>query len=642
MKRFFRRTLTTKVEQNVANVASNRQVALGADNRQVALVSCSDKTGLGTLCKHFIEDRNMDILSTGGTYDSLYEWLTLQQRERLFKVEDYVKFPEILRGRVKTLHPMIFGGILANRDLDKLDIKTHNLPDISWVVCNLYPFNQNVIKSTSSNVATSLIDIGGVSLIRAAAKNFKDVHVITSHTQYTDVMSKTFDINDRKKLALEAFRMTCEYDEHIFHYFLDSPPLDNQPLVDKSLQPIDLQPLQTLNDKSTQPSVDKLVDDYTRHYTPVIKLKYGCNPHQSIAKLAKVSNLGLHTYADSSFPLKVLNGNPSYINFLDALRGWQLVKELKSELGVCAAASMKHTSPAGVAIYKVFPKAYNKYMYETLYHVNVPSDEVTSTYIRARNCDPMSSFGDFVALSEKVTVELAQYLKGEVSDGIIAPSYEKEALEILKKKKKNGYVIMEIDSSYEPSPDLLEFREIFGIGFIQSRNNERVTLKDVKTVKDEHVAIDLVLASLVLKYAESNTIACTYNGQLVGLGSGQQSRLHATQLALSKAKLWELRHDPAIRHQLDFKFRDISNRQDRINAEMDYLMNTELKLQGGHDISLASDAFFPFRDNIDYAAKHNVKYIAQPGGSLRDQDVYDACKEHGIQMICHNKRMFTH
>jgi len=575
-------------------------------SRPAALISCSDKTNLEKLSKHFIDKRKLDILSTGGSYSYIKKHLAIEQHQHLHRVEDVIGFPEILGGRVKTLHPLIFGGILANRSKDKdiKDMTDHNVPDIKWVVCNLYPFDEQVTEDTPFEEAIELIDIGGVSLLRAAAKNCENVNVLSSYEQYDSVLNgEEFNQAQKRQLGLEAFMLTSYYDTCIHNYFSGTPRT------------------------------------FKRTYTPMLKLKYGCNPHQYEANISTITSA-------SKSAIKVLNGSPGYINFLDAFRGWQLVKELKEQLREPAAASMKHTSPAGAAVY-IENHKYSHFLYNNVYYTSTPTDKVTATYIRARNCDPLSSFGDFVAISDTVTVELAKYLKGEVSDGIIAPAYEEEALDILRKKKKGNYVVIQVNPSYEPEKGTLEVKEMFGFGLVQSRNEECVTLDDVKNIKADQARRDLVLASLVLKYAESNTIAAAYMGQLVGLGSGQQSRLHATKLCMDKAKLYTLRHDYYTRLSLEdgaFGTNEMKmlSRQERINAELEFFGNYEKPSLFSPQICLASDAFFPFRDNIDYAAKCGVRYIAQPGGSVRDEDVFEACREHGIDMVCHGKRMFTH
>lgn len=603
-----------------------------------ALISCSDKSNLSRFAKHLIKDRNLDIISTGGSYTHLRSELTNNLKYRLHKLEDVIQYPEILRGRVKSLHPRVLGGILANKssESDMNDIISHGLLNISWVVCNLYPFNSLVGAHTSLKEALELIDIGGVSMIRAAAKNFPHVTIITDPSMYDDIIDECTELTFQKRaqLAKAAFRHTSKYDEYIVDY------LSKHETNEKEI--FDLTQTVRVNLDNTQ--AKKAVQ--IRKHTPVYQLKYGCNPHQTNSFISQVNS-------NRRFPIDVLNGNPSYINFLDALRGWQLVKELSTEFGEFAAASMKHTSPAGAAISVELDKKHEKYLFNDVYHTNVPEDDMTSTYIRARNSDPLSSFGDFIAVSHPVSRELAEYLKGEVSDGIIAPEYDSDALEILKKKKKGGFVILQINPLYYPK-DSMEYREMYGIGFAQSRNTTRVTQLDLQHINNEDAIRDLVLASLVLKYAESNTISVAYQGQLIGLGSGQQSRIHATKLALEKARLWTSRHDPILRALMnEFVSEDYSqlSRQDRVNAETKFFDRSSFSESSSIStknalfnppLSLASDAFFPFRDNIDVISQSGVKYIAQPGGSVRDAEIFEACKEHGIDMVCHSKRMFTH
>lgn len=611
-------------------------------SKKFALISCSDKTGLSELSEYFIKTRNNEIASTTSTYKYLIEHLDSQFHEKIHKIENLINYPEILGGRVKTLHPKVLGGILANRlsENDMTDVIGCGLLNIDTVVCNLYPFQEKVSDTTSLNDAIDFIDIGGVTMIRAAAKNFPYITTLTSPKQYKKIIeSKEITLAQRFELSKEAFKHTCEYDEHIYKHF-DKTIAQNKESIEK------------VNTYCLEPSSIKVDTNnsqtFERNYDIVQKLKYGCNPHQKLAYILRESN----STSKQDFPIKVLNGNPSYINFLDAIRGWGLVKELSDEFdGRCAAASMKHTSPAGAAIYKEFDRTYKRFLFQSVYHENTDGlDKITETYIRARNSDPLSSFGDFIAVSHPVTVQFANYLKSHVSDGIIAPSFDEDAIAILKKKKKGSYVILEMDPNYEPK-DELEFREIFGIGFAQSRNNERVTQDDLKSISDKSAIEDLTLASIVLKYAESNTISIAYQSQLIGLGSGQQSRLHATNLALQKASVWVARHNTDIRKKIEQNlFSNTStvsrtSKQDIVNKEFEYLNSLDIsfqKLNSNSALSLSSDAFFPFRDNIDLISKTPVKYIAQPGGSVRDDDVKKATEEHSIEMVCHSKRMFTH
>ncbi len=387
------------------------------------------------------------------------------------------------------------------------------------------------------------------------------------------------------------------------------------------------------------------------------ELKYGCNPNQ---KPAAVST-------DGELPFTVLNGRAGYINLLDALNGWQLVSELRRAAGLPAAASFKHVSPAGAAIGLPLDETLKK-----MYFVdeNAELSPVAAAYIRARGADRMSSFGDFIAISDRVDVSLASILKREVSDGIIAPDYDEEALSILCSKKKGAYTVIRMDPEYVPAP--VERRTVFGVTFEQGRNDsvidENLLLNIVTDNKDlpESAKRDLIIALITLKYTQSNSVCYAEDGQTIGVGAGQQSRIHCTRLAGNKADLWHLRHCPEV---LELPFREDIPRPNRDNAIDLYLsddewmdvldegkwqqfftrrpepMSKEKKrawLARYTETALASDAFFPFGDNIERAFRSGVKYVAQPGGSVRDDDVIKACNEHGLVMCFTGLRLFHH
>ncbi len=380
-------------------------------------------------------------------------------------------------------------------------------------------------------------------------------------------------------------------------------------------------------------------------------LKYGCNPNQGNASISMVKG---------ELPLTVLNGKPGYINLLDALNGWQLVDQLAKGTGYSAATSFKHVSPAGAAI-SIPLNDVEKQMY--FIGENEELSPLATAYVRARGADRMSSFGDFISLSEECDVQTAKMIKREVSDGVIAPSYDPKALDILKKKKGGNYVVLQIDPTYEiPS---LETRTIMGITFTQDRNAivlDKTVLQPIVTeAKDlpEEAQLDLLVALTALKYTQSNSVCYAKRGQTIGVGAGQQSRIHCTRLAGEKADHWQLRQADKV---LNLPFLPSLSRNDKDNAvenylrgevtdwkqyfteEVPFLTEAETKeiLSGITGVSLASDAFFPFRDNIDRAAKSGVSYIVQPGGSLRDDIVFDACNEHGIVMVCNKIRLFHH
>ena len=389
-----------------------------------------------------------------------------------------------------------------------------------------------------------------------------------------------------------------------------------------------------------------------------IELKYGCNPNQKPAKIFVNDGREL--------PVTVRNGKPGYINFMDALNGWQLVRELKAATGLPAAASFKHVSPAGAAVGIELTDVLKK-----IYFVD-PEEELSPlacAYARARGADRMSSFGDFIALSDVCDVPTAKLIKHEVSDGIIAPGYEPEALEILASKKKGAYAIIEIDPEYKPQP--IEHKDVFGITFEQGRNEYKIDkslLENIVTKnKDlpEIAKIDLVIALITLKYTQSNSVCYTKGGQAIGIGAGQQSRIHCTRLAGSKADNWLLRQCPKV---LDLKFVDGISRAERDNAidlyigedYMDVLADGAWEkvfavkpevftreekqewLSQATDVALGSDAFFPFADNVERAYRSGVKYIAEPGGSKRDDLVIEAADKLGITMAFTGMRLFHH
>ena len=387
-----------------------------------------------------------------------------------------------------------------------------------------------------------------------------------------------------------------------------------------------------------------------------LELKYGCNPNQK----------GARVFAQTGeLPLEVLNGKPGYVNLLDALNGWQLVRELEAATGLPAAASFKHVSPAGAAV--------GKPLSQTLKQVYYTQDQELSplacAYARARGADRMSSFGDFVSLSAKCDKATALLLKKEVSDGIIAPAYDDDALEVLKAKKKGGYCVLKIDSNYTPPP--IEQKQVFGVTFEQQRNNVKLDascLDNVVTQNKELTAeqkANLLISLIVLKYTQSNSVCYVKDGQAIGIGAGQQSRIHCTRLAGDKADKWWLRQSPRV---LALKFRPDVKRAVRDNTIDLYTSDEgeELLADGvwqtlfedkpepftceeraawvatNRDVALGSDAFFPFGDNIERAHKSGVAAVAEPGGSIRDDEVIAACDKWGISMAFTGIRLFHH
>ena len=388
-----------------------------------------------------------------------------------------------------------------------------------------------------------------------------------------------------------------------------------------------------------------------------LELKYGCNPNQKPSRIYM---------EEGELPIQVLNGKPGYINFLDAFNGWQLVSELKKATGLPAATSFKHVSPAGAAVGLPLSDTLAKiYWVDDLGELS----PLACAYARARGADRMSSYGDFIALSDVCDVSTANMIKREVSGGVIAPGYEPEALEILKSKKRGNYNVIQIDPAYVPAP--IEKKQVFGITFEQGRNELNIDDKFFDNIVTENKELteeakrDLAISMITLKYTQSNSVCYVKDGQAIGIGAGQQSRIHCTRLAGQKADNWWLRQSPQV---MGLQFKDEIRRADRDNA-IDIYMGDEYMdvladgvwentfkvkpevftreekrawLDKLTDVALGSDAFFPFGDNIERAHKSGVKYIAQPGGSIRDDNVIDTCNKYGIEMSFTGIRLFHH
>ncbi|ROT37347.1 phosphoribosylaminoimidazolecarboxamide formyltransferase/IMP cyclohydrolase [Sodiomyces alkalinus F11] len=592
-------------------------------SRKIAIVSVYDKTGLLDLAKG-LNQQNVRILASGGTAKLI--------RESGFPVEDVsaiTNAPEMLAGRVKTLHPAVHAGILA-RDLasDEKDLAEQNINKVDYVICNLYPFKDTVAKvNVTIPEAVEEIDIGGVTLIRAAAKNHSRVTILSDPNDYAEFL-KELDAGEiteasRKRYALKAFEHTADYDTAISDFFRKR---------------------------------------YAGEGKQYIGLRYGANPHQKPAA-AFVSG--------GDLPFKVLCGSPGYINLLDALNAWPLVRELKRALGLPAAASFKHVSPAGAAIGIPLTDEEKK-----VYFVNdiegIDSSPLAQAYARARGADRMSSFGDMIALSDKVDVPTASIISKEVSDGVIAPSYEPAALEILKKKKGGKYLVLQIEPYWDPSK--VETRSVYGITLQQHRNDARIApdiFETVITPKDAgplpvDALRDLTVATLAVKYTQSNSVCYASRGQVIGLGAGQQSRIHCTRLAGDKADNWWLRFHPRV---LGIKWKKGTKRPDKSNA-IDLLVSGELPKFGPEreafeavfeevpqafseeersewlgkldNVAVSSDAFFPFIDNVFRASRSGAKYIAAPGGSQNDSAVFATAEKLGITFVEQNIRLFHH
>jgi phosphoribosylaminoimidazolecarboxamide formyltransferase/IMP cyclohydrolase len=385
-----------------------------------------------------------------------------------------------------------------------------------------------------------------------------------------------------------------------------------------------------------------------------MQLKYGTNPHQRYAAVEPLD--------PKSSPIELLNGTPSLINVLDAVNAWQLVREVRAALGLPAATSFKHVSPAGAAVAVALDDTLRR-------AYDVEGRELSPAalaYVRARGADPKSSFGDFVALSDRVDRETAEFLKGVVSDGIIAPGYDPAALDLLKAKKSGGFIILRADPAFEPPAR--EARETFGLRITQDRNDHRIGRSDLAAVKcgelTEEAARDLVLGLITLKYTQSNSVGYAWGGQMIGIGAGQQSRVDCTKLAGAKADVWHLGRHPLV---LGLRFKETTKRQERINWRVRYIegdltREEQTQFNGAlaepaaaltdpdrreflakqTGVCLVSDGFIPFRDNIDHAAKHGVRFIAEPGGSARDAEVEAACREYGMTLVHTSLRLFHH
>ncbi|XP_071018031.1 bifunctional purine biosynthesis protein ATIC-like [Oncorhynchus clarkii lewisi] len=587
---------------------------------ELALLSVSDKSGLLDFAKRLV-NVGLSLVASGGTAKTLRD-AGLAVRD----VSELTGHPEMLGGRVKTLHPAVHGGILARHTpSDKADMEKLGYSLVRVVVCNLYPFVKT-ISNTNVTVedAVEQIDIGGVTLLRAAAKNHARVTIVCDPADYQLVAvemegseGKDTTLDTRKTLALKAFTHTAQYDEAIADYFRGQ---------------------------------------YSRGVSQ-LPLRYGMNPHQAPAQLYTLR---------PTLPLTVVNGSPGFINLCDALNAWQLVRELKSALGMPSATSFKHVSPAGAAVGVPLSDEEAKVCMVNDMLKNLTP--LATAYARARGSDRMSSFGDFIALSDVCDVPTAKIISREVSDGIIAPGYEEEALRILSKKKNGNYCVLQMDPAYEP--DEPEVRVLFGLHLKQKRNGAVID-KDLfsnvvsKGTLSVEALRDLIVASITVKYTQSNSVCYAKDGQVIGIGAGQQSRIHCTRLAGDKADNWWLRHHPRV---LGMRFRSGVKRAEMANAIDQYvsgtigegpdlavwkamyeevpepLDETEKKnwLSSLQAVALSSDAFFPFRDNVDRAKLSGVEYIAAPAGSTADEVVINACNEQGITLVHTNLRLFHH
>lgn len=591
----------------------------------IAIISVYDKHGIVEFAQ-VLSKSGLQLVASGGTSKQLK-----QAGLDVVDVADITKCQEMLAGRVKTLHPAIHGGILAtDKPEDVAEMQANNYAYVSVVVCNLYPF----VKATSNPDTTiaeavEQVDIGGVTLLRAAAKNHTRVTVVCDPNDYK-MVSEQFDWEQnttpelRCQLAVKAFEHTCQYDGHISDYFRKK----------------------YLSTASGDSAASQL------------SLRYGMNPQQKPAQVYIMN---------TRLPFKVLNGSPGYINLLDALNGWQLVKELKGALNLPAAASFKHVSPAGAAVGTSLDKQTARVcMVDDMDYDKL--SPLACAYARARGADRMSSFGDFIALSDKVDLDTAKIISREVSDGIIAPAYDQDALSLLAKKKLGKYCILQIDPDYEPNDDR-ELKTIYGVHLEQKRNSTKITadmfgkqfiVTSNKQLSEQAIR-DLLVATIAVKYTQSNSVCYAKDGQVIGIGAGQQSRIHCTRLAGDKADNWYLRKHTKVqglKFKPGLKRPDQSNlidlyvtnqiTQEQLNKHLEVQENLLTKserddwLKGLKDVAVSSDAFFPFTDNIDRAQQSGAKFIVSPGGSTNDDVIIEACEKYEITLVHTGLRLFHH
>ncbi|WVR08400.1 phosphoribosylaminoimidazolecarboxamide formyltransferase/IMP cyclohydrolase [Kwoniella sp. DSM 27419] len=599
----------------------------------IALLSVYDKTGLLPFAKS-LKELGFRLLGSGGTAKLI--------RENGLEIEDVssiTKAPEMLGGRVKTLHPAVHGGILS-RDIesDLADLSANSISPITLVVCNLYPFVLQTSKPDCTLAgAIEEIDIGGVTLLRAAAKNHGRVSIISSPSDYDTIVAEIKDKGKvseetRRGLAIKAFEDTKSYDEAISDYFrkvYSTPGVEDGMKAGAGV-------------------------GYQR-----LQLRYGANPHQKPAQ-AFVEK--------GEMPIKTLSGSPGYINLLDALNSWALVKELAAALNLPAAASFKHVSPAGAAVgLPLDERAAKVFGVDDLKDLS----PLACAYARARGADRMSSFGDWVALSHTVDVTTAKIISREVSDGVIAPGYDDEALAILSKKKGGKYCVLQMDPDYVPAE--IETRQVYGVSLQQRRNDCEIDESLFRNVVTQNKSLpqsavtDLIVATLALKYTQSNSVCYALDGTVIGLGAGQQSRIHCTRLAGDKADNWWLRHHPKV---LDLPFKKGTKRADKANAIDLFVTGQAFEAEGGEraqweslfdttpepitkeeraahfaklsGVACSSDAFFPFPDNVHRARRSGATYLAAPSGSIMDAECIKAADESQL-VFCHTDlRLFHH
>ena len=590
---------------------------------KIALISVYNKEQIIQIT-NFILEQDYNILSSGETYTHIIKNIHPKYKNRIIFINNFTDYPEILEARFKTLHPRIYGGLLYDPiiKIDKNDIKTYTLHPISIVIVNLYPFSKALNNSDfNEEEIIKNIDISGVSLLRSAAKNYKNVISICNPNDYTHFIENYNEIlkTDENKLnfASKSFEHVTDYDAIITNYF---------------------------NKKINY-----------RKYTQESQI-----------------TTSLNTINNSKLPIKVLNGTPGYINYLDALNSWLLVSEASKLFEIIVATSVKHNTPAGVALAYPILNSEKKIYYLDNYNIDTINKSLSCrAFLRARYCDPSSSFGDFIAICGIVDETCAKLIKREISDGIIAEGYTNKALDILKTKKNGNFMIMMCDKNIDHNR--IEYREILGISLSKQCNNYLINKNIIETIptKNKNITIDnlndIILATITVKYTPSNTITIAENGLVFGIGTGQQNRVDCIKIAGNKANNYRLRTHPKCLKLFDL-FKPNIKKQDKINSIIKYINNdfsiNELKKwqklfkeipsiltqkdifeylkNNKSNLVLSSDTFFTLRDNIDYAYKYNIKYILNPGGSSQDENIIQACDEYNIFMGISNKRLFLH
>jgi len=599
---------------------------------KLALISVSDKEHIIPLT-NFILQKDYNILSTLTTYNHIIKNINPKYKNRIISIKDFTDYQDILERNVKALHPKFNRGLLYDPkiNIDENNIKPYTLHPISIVVVNLDPFSKIVNNSEikKSDIIEN-INICEVSLLRSAAKNYKNVISICNPNDYIHFIENYNDIlnSDENKLyfASKSFEYVTDYDVIINNYF---------------------------NKKINY-----------RKYTQERKIKYGCNPYQHSASLNTINN--------NKLPITVLNGNPGYTNYLDAFNSWLLVSEASKTLETIVATSFKNNSPAGVAVEYPILNNEKKIYYLDNYDINTINKSLSSrAFLRARYCDALSSFGDFIAICGIVDETCAKLIKKEIIEGIIAEGYTNEALDILKTKKNGNFPIMICDKNI--NYDRIEYREILGVSLSQECNNYLINKNIIKTIPTKNKNItkdiinDIILATITLKYTISNSITIGENGLVFGIGAGQQNRLDCIKIAGNKANNYRLRNHPKCLKLFDL-FKPNIKKQDKINAIEKYINNdfsiNELKQwetlftntpsiltkkdifeylkNNNSNLVLSSDAFLPFQDTIDYAYKYYIKYILNPGGSIQDDKIIQACDKYNIFMGISNKSLFLH